>query len=921
MSRATPGDTPYRNAELFTNYYLDNRVQELDEWRVDEESKATFSRLQSVWDRERELVDDYTEGELLDAWIEPVLSALGYSWLSETTLPEGGGQTDLLLFDSVDERAAATRRRQTGEPRATFGAATAVLEAKRWGVSFDRRLSERRSYRDASHQINYYLEHTPETTAWGVLTNGRRWRLYGTKEYATETFYEVDLPALLTDGDLEAFNYFYAFFRPTAFGDTRGFLETVWNESETAAQELGADVRDSVFTALRVLAAGFVETNDLTIEPGDEAALAELKHQSLVLLYRLMFVLYAESRRLLQPSAPDASAEYRETFGLNELRRAVYETVAGGGSFDDYSELSTQRWQRLQDLFGLIDGGNERLGVPAYNGGLFDPEDNQFLRDNAVSDRHLAEVLYLIGTTTDADGRDVLADYADLDTRHLGSIYEGLLEHGFRIADEPRAAVPTEGGQVWRPASAVDTSRAAATVDAGELYVVADDDERKTTGAYYTPDHVVRSVIEETVGPKVDEIDTRLRERGLTPSDRAYFRDFWQAIQELTILDPAMGSGHFLTATAQYLTERVMRVVREQEIQGYGEQDLKRRIATECLYGVDVNEMAVELAKLSMWLETLAADKPLAFLDHHLRCGDSLVGSTVDSVLSGDDGGRQTTLADGFQTTRRETLTHVERLLEELTSIDNDDLDSVKRIEETFAEIQDDPLYRRLFEFVNVHTAERFGVDVPPTAYETMAGAIESESDWNDHVTGTEWFADRTGDGRPREVLPLGTGVSGGVPGRGGRVRLCGREPAVRVHRLDSRRPAGVPRRRLGDVALPVRPVRPVRRVGPRPVDGRRSVRLRRSTRVVGQRLLPTAADVPLGAVWYDRRLRLHRARVRGRRQRADVTVHHRRRRRADAAWHARRPRDAAGRSRLADGVLDGGGRGTPGEPVRRPGW
>jgi len=313
-------------------------------------------------------------------------------------------------------------------------------------------------YRNASHQTKHYLENTPENIRWGVLTNGRKWRLYGTKDYETQTYYEVDLPELLEDGDLEAFKYFYVFFRPDAFVGEGEFLDSVWSESETAAQELGEDLQDNVFTALRVLGRGFVEKNDLDIDPDDEEALDELKNQSLVLLYRLMFVLYAESRGLIHPEGESAVEEYEENFSLDELRLGVHETVGevDEGFGEEYSEYSTTMWSRLEDLFRLIDEGEEELGIPPYNGGLFDHEKHGFLTENEVSNRYLAEVIYRLSTTENDEGRYVLADYGDLDTRHLGSVYEGLLEHQFEIAPEEYAAVAEDGGQVWKPADEVD---------------------------------------------------------------------------------------------------------------------------------------------------------------------------------------------------------------------------------------------------------------------------------------------------------------------------------------------------------------------------------------------------------------------------------------------------------------------------------
>ena len=743
MSQATLAPRPYLNSNLFSGHYLDNRLTDLDAWDSDDEASDAFDRLRELWLIEGDLVESFNEDDLLDKWIDKVLEVLGFETLHETTLPEGGGHTDRLLFESRERRHEASVEKREGRREAAFALSSAVLEAKQWNADFTARFSEHRSYRDASHQIKYYLEKTPEAVEWGVLTDGRKWRLYGTKDYATETYYEIDLPELLASGDLEQFKYFYVFFRPAAFHETAGttFLDTVWNESETAAKELGEDLQDNVFTALRLLGEGFLESNGLEIDPDDDDALEELKEQSLVLLYRLMFVLYAESRDLIHPEEPGASDEFRANFSLDQLRVDIHEDRESGRDFDDHSERSTSMWGRLRDLFRLVDSGDDELGIPPYNGGLFDDGRHEFLATHSVTDRYVAEVVYRLGTTESGDGSFVLADYADLDTRHLGSIYEGLLEHEFRIAPEEYAAVAEDGGQVWKPATEVTVADAVETVDAGELYVVNDDGERKATGAYYTPDYVVTYIVEETIDPLLAEIDEDLGADGLEPSDREYFRRFWQRVLDLKVLDPAMGSGHFLTKATGYLTERVMEVVREQEIQGYDEQDLRRDIAKECIYGVDVNGMAVELAKLSMWLETLAADSPLAFLDHHVKAGNSLVGSDVTAVLADDaeENGGQLTLVQSFARVRERTLGHVMDLMQDLLAIDNEDLADIKSMEELYAEIRADPLYQRLFELANVHTAERFGLDVPPDAYERLAQAIQDGTQWAE-VREHDWF-------------------------------------------------------------------------------------------------------------------------------------------------------------------------------------
>ena len=744
MSQATLGQSPYRNSSLFSGYYLDERIDDLEEWKCDQQAQDAFEELQRLWELEGDLVSGYKEDELLSSWIDEVLDILGFGTQSETTVPgSGGGYNDRLLFDSEETRRDAAKRAMDGNQEAMYGMASAVLEAKQWDANFSQKFDEQRSYRDASHQIKYYLEHTPERLQWGILTDGKKWRLYGTKDYATEIYYEVDLPELLEAGNIDDFKYFYAFFRPEAFREVAGttFLDTVWNESETAAQELGEDLQDNVFTALRVLGEGFIHTNDLDIDPDDEAARAELKEQSLVLLYRLMFVLYAESRGLIHPEDPDAQTEYEENFSLDQIRLDIHDQITSGDSYDDWSGYATQIWGQLEDLFQLIDEGQESLGIPPYNGGLFDDEANTFIAENEVADRYIAEVIHRLGTTEDETGDPVPADYADLDTRHLGSIYEGLLEHEFRIASEPYAAVAEDGGQVWKPGTDVSVAEAVETVEEGELYVVNDDGERKATGAYYTPDYVVNYIVEETIDPLLDDIRDELEVDGLDPSDQAYFGRFYAEVQDLKILDPAMGSAHFLTSATAYLTEQVMEIVREQERQGRDEQEIRRTIAKECIYGVDINGMAVELGKLSMWLETLAADKPLAFLDHHIKTGNSLVGSDITEVLSDDteENGGQLTLTQALAHARQRTLEHVMDLMEELLAIDNNNLNDIKSMEELYDEIREDPLYTRLFELANVHTAEEFGCDVPEDAYEEMAGAIEDEDDWAE-IRGEDWF-------------------------------------------------------------------------------------------------------------------------------------------------------------------------------------
>ena len=808
MSQATLTDRPYVNSNLFSGHYLDTRLREREEWDCDEAATEALAELRTLYDLEGELAPGYGEDALIDNWIGEVLEILGFGSQEEVTLPGGGGFVDELLFESSsDRRDAAGVYLETEDTTDLFERGIGLVEAKQWDADFTARFSEQRPYRNASHQIKHYLENTPANIQWGILTNGRKWRLYGTNNYETQTYFEVDLPELIERGDLEAFKYFYVLFRPEAFHESGGatFLDDVWSESETASQELGEDLQDNVFTALRVLGRGFVETNgSLDIDPDDEESLAELKEQSLVLLYRLMFVLYAESRGLIHPESRAARDDYEENFSLDELRVEIHEEIGevDAGFEEEFSTYSTSMWNRLEDLFELIDEGQEDLGIPPYNGGLFDQESHAFLADHEVSNRYLAEVIYRLSTAANDEGRYVLADYADLDTRHLGSVYEGLLEHQFRIAPEQYAAVADEGGQVWKPATEVSVADAVETVDAGGLYVVNDEGERKATGSYYTPDYVVTYIVEETIGPLVDEIREDLIDQGFEPGTQEYLGPFSQRVTDLRILDPAMGSGHFLTKATGYLSERVMSEVRAAEADmpaAFDEQYVRREITKECIYGVDLNGMAVELAKLSMWLETLAADRPLAFLDHHFKQGNSLVGSDIEAIeeLESDasaDDDSQASLAE-FGATREGTIERLMDIYAEFLAIENEGIDDVRAMKRKYAEIEQDDLRQRLVAMANVHTAERFDLDVPGGAYERMATALEDDDEWAS-VTETDWFRSAQALAEEQDFFHWKLSFPESFYGSGGSVQespgfdaVIGNPPYVRMEQIKPLKP------------------------------------------------------------------------------------------------------------------------------------
>jgi len=761
----TDSATYRTNRDLFSNHYLDDHLRETEPWNEvpDGDVEAAFDEIRDLWTEKRDRVDDYNEAQLEKNFIRPIFEILDIPFEIEETVMRNARRPDYGFFPTEEAADAAFDREDFYEE------ATAVADAKRWGRKLDTRGKEKRDFENPSYQIHRYLQETP--TQWAVLTNGEKWRLYyGPTSHRLDSYYEIDLPELLdvvdSENDFEAFKEFYLFFRQPAFlPDQTGdcFLDDVYDESSIFAEELGEDLQENIYEAIRVLAEGFLDTNDDL----DEDDLDLIHDSSLIYLYRLIFVLYAESegRDLL----PTDNEIYSGSYSLNELKLEVVENR--DATKQHYQTWQTELWDTLDELFVLIDQGSQGMGIPkddlyipAYNGGLFrtnpdedDSVESQFLSNYEAGDAYIAEVIELLTRHEADEGKGkVFVDYSSLDERNLGSIYEGLLEYKLDVADEP---LTVDDGE-YTPAGEGDDI----TVQAGEVHLRTDDGERKATGSYYTPEYVVEYIVDETLGPLVDEIREDLISQGADTThgrEGGFAERFAERIFDLTVLDPAMGSGHFPVNAVDYLAREIIDAQEKQDRQAMDAEDAevrapttkegelrdinwaRRKVAQRCIYGVDVNPLATELAKVSLWLRTLAAEQPLAFLDHHLKTGNSLVGSDIEDVLSNGDDETETedgqlTLQQSFDHTRQRAMEHVTDRFQDLLDIDNETLEDAKEMEAVYDNVRADPLYKKLLAMANVHTADAFGLDVPDDADERMARALHSDA-WG-KIEQQDWF-------------------------------------------------------------------------------------------------------------------------------------------------------------------------------------
>lgn len=662
-SGAEPG-TVFINRNLFSSYYLGTLLAREVRGRLGETGTrmpvAARRRLHSLYERVVPAFGSSTSyARTRQAWIDPLLRTLGYEPLEtahaadfdEETLPDGcylyrpGAQIDPAAPLIPDAVATTELSDEAGQNDGERGAPTAVLFLlMSWGADFDRPFAAQRRRADMPHKLMERLL-AAGSAQWGLLCNGRRLRLLRRNVVAgRQEYFEVDLETLFESGSDRDFDTFWTLFRSQAFQpDDKGrcLLDIVDEGSRKHAEGVSSTLKGSVFHALETLMGTLVnrarELAQAPIDPADDAAQREreqaisaldnlnlLYQQSLVLLYRLLFVLYAESRALL----PTDNAVYRDSYSLEPLRDEIMEAGV------TYLPGAFRLWETLQALFRLIRLGciTSQLVVPAYNGDLFNPQHTALLDAIRVPDSALSEVLRELSVTppTKERGRERI-DYQDLGVEQLGAVYEGLLEYEPKIAAEPMVEVRYKGESAIIPAREQRDYSIVRHIESGQFYL-GHGAGRKTSGSYYTPQPLVDFLVRRTLGPLV---------QGRTA----------EQILDLKVVDPAMGSGAFLVGACLFLADAYARAVRREqgpitegdtaigeieelesgqdELSGEATRPYRRLVAERCLYGVDLNPMAVELAKVSLWLTTLAGDKPLTFLDANLRCGNSLIGAPL----------------------------------------------------------------------------------------------------------------------------------------------------------------------------------------------------------------------------------------------------------------------------------------------------
>lgn len=566
----------------------------LERGRLSDEIQSAFSDAQSYWDSYQRRLDrtaeDQHTGLTRNAWMIPFFGLLGFR---EGDIVFQRSSTHVAGVDYAISHFAGTA--EHAPPIHMVGSQYELHRRPQQGGRAPHSLVQEFLNRDEA--------------LWGIVTNGRKLRILRDSQRMTRpTYLEFDLEGMITGSQYSEFALLYRIMHRTRF--PRGsddahtcFLERWFQQGIEQGGRVREKLRNGVEAALERLGRRFIQHPDST-ELRRELARGRLSAQDferelLRLIYRLLFLMVAEERRLLFSGEPtDEQRIYERYYSVSQLRERAALPQMRNRESHRHSDL----WQGLLTTFRLfrIEDLAQRLGLHALNGELFGESACRHLESARISNHDLLRAIDSLGRFDDETVRRRV-NYAALDVEELGSVYESLLDFEPIVVE-----ADPERPELWD-------------------FQLGAGGGRKSSGSYYTPRELVQELIGSALVPVMEQ---RLKDAGRDPAKQE------QALRSMTVIDPAAGSGHFLLAAARRIARELARVrTGEREPAPEAVRTAMRDVVPSCIYGVDKNPMAVDLCKVGLWIEGHEPGRPLSFLDHHIKHGDSLIGVYDIQVL------------------------------------------------------------------------------------------------------------------------------------------------------------------------------------------------------------------------------------------------------------------------------------------------
>jgi type I restriction-modification system DNA methylase subunit len=658
-------------SSLFNQQYLRDDFQRIHsrELTAFEDGFQTFlKQFLNLCDQKRdEKFHTWNEDQTVRSWIMPVMEKLGW-WnaTSDPVIPEltftvaEGDRKRIYRPDCIfvpAQKVKGAIQEKDPSDRLEFARRYSILtlEAKYWnrirkyesqdkdlGTKADK--SRERSGDSASAlspggQLLAYLKHLkndePVRNHFGIVTDGKIWRLHHA-DRPEDKFFEFDLGDLffeITSGksisDLEgkqyrhieeAARYFYYLFSKDALFsecDEPTLVEDVYAYSKKYVEKAEQDLKGRFLTAMRHACNGF---NRATREAGSKLKLDDIRDAAESHIFNILFLKSCEAKGIIRY---EANTDISITSIIERISRfessdhfddATNEKLNLKPAFKDfqYKNNGFELHNKIMQLTDIVQNGGRMesgIEISAFKESLFSVNERHLLSKYKLTNIETVKLLFALGYMEE-EGKYRQIPYNIFTPEQLGSIYESFLEFKLSQADEDLEFV---GGQ-WRPLSKKTDEKLKhhelikyPIARSGELFFTPNNKNRKASGSYYTPDAIVKHIVEATLKP-------------LCRGRRA------EELLKLRVCDPAMGSGHFLAGALRFLTDRYLEAMEHESAQQYKTlPEAKRNVLDACIFGVDLNPRAVRLAKMALWLETAHSGAKLEKLEDQLLCGDSLI--------------------------------------------------------------------------------------------------------------------------------------------------------------------------------------------------------------------------------------------------------------------------------------------------------
>lgn len=540
---------PIDNSKAFTgNKFIDSY------WNSDSnEFDKFFLRISDIFNNYYPICKSWNEYQLEDKFIKEILSALGYSYHVQTTIEQDGkiNRPDYLLFYNENDYHLANKL-QLKDKGKFFEKAMSVADAKAWNTDLDKEGGFQNS---PAIQIIRYLDATIKD--WGIVTNGRQWRLYYRNiQDRSLKFFEIDLERVFqSQFKYDRAKYFFYFFRNKAiFKDFKGicFLDEVMKNSESYAIRVSSNIKQKIIKISPNI------TAEIFSKMKNSITLKDAFKYSLYYCFRIIFILAAESRNILDISI---HSKYHSL----SLRKIAFDLRESWLNDEKWSQEHYNTYEKLKNLYKVLDQGDTFLGLIGFNSNAYINCDSEIFNKINISDYIINNLIFELAFENEENKKKLFVDYKRISPEHIGGIFESIIEFNPKI------------------------------ISKNEVVLVSSTD-RKDSGSYYTPECVVDYLLLRSLS----EININAN---------------------IKILDPACGSGHFLIGAIRSLSSYISEIEKNDNI---NMEDLRNHIAERNIFGIDKNEIAVALSKLSIYLTVMRRDKPLPNIDNNIKCIDSL---------------------------------------------------------------------------------------------------------------------------------------------------------------------------------------------------------------------------------------------------------------------------------------------------------